>query len=52
MKDYSKLTSEVSLAISALSAARPSAGKSLRSPISGTNVAGRNTKSAKTTAVP
>ena len=41
MKDYSKLTSEVSLAISALSAARPSAGKSLRSPISGTNVAGR-----------
>ena len=41
MKDYSKLTSEVSLAISALSAAKPSAGRSLRSPISGTNVAGR-----------
>ncbi len=41
MKDYSKLTSEVSLAISALSGAKPSAGKSTRSPISGTDVAGR-----------
>jgi hypothetical protein len=41
MKDYSKLTSEVSLAISALSGAKPTAGKSLRSPISGANVAGR-----------
>ncbi len=41
MKDYSKLTSEVSLAISALSAAKPSTGKSLRSPISGTNIVGR-----------
>ena len=41
MKDYSKLTSEVSLAISALSGAKPSAGKSIRSPISGTNIVGR-----------
>lgn len=41
MKDYSKLTSEVSLAISALSGAKPTAGKNLRSSISGTNVAGR-----------
>ena len=41
MKDYGKLTSEVSLAISALSGTKPSEGKSLRSKISGTNLVGR-----------
>lgn len=41
MKEYSKLSTEISLAILALSDVKPSAGKSVRSPISGAIVAGR-----------
>ena len=47
MKDYSKLAREVSLAITGLSVSKPSAGKTLTAPISGSSVAGREYKIGK-----
>jgi hypothetical protein len=47
MKDYSKLTREVSLAITGLSVSKPSAGNTTTAPISGTSVAGREFRIGK-----
>ena len=47
MKDYSKLTREVSLAITGLSVSKPTAGSTRTAPVSGFTVAGREYKIGK-----
>jgi hypothetical protein len=47
MKDYSKLTREVSLAITGLSVSKPSVGNTTTAAISGTSIAGREFRIGK-----